>query len=314
MKLQTWRLDAPGWTLALAGDGAMPWVVHWGPALPGTENIETLARSQFLDVTGGGMDRNAPLSICPEAALTFPGHPGLEARRDGQALFPRFMLTAADATDQDLTFTLTADDLTYRARFAKTDVGGGGAILKADAKLTSGRPLDLLWLAAPVLPAPQHADDIVDISGRWLGEFRPVTNPWSPGLRIREARLGRSGHEHPPFANLPERGATETQGTVFASHLAWSGGHRMIAEELRRTAAVNCNGASCPARRPRARISPPPQPFTPFRNGAKTDAPSPSSAICATITCTAPGACPAPFTTIAGKRSILTIPFLFSRT
>ncbi|MFP3386660.1 glycoside hydrolase family 36 N-terminal domain-containing protein, partial [Tritonibacter sp. SIMBA_163] len=48
----------------------------------------------------------------------------------------------------------------------------------------------------------------------------------------REARSGRSGHEPPPLAYFPEAGATKTQGTVFAMHYGWSGGHVMLAEEL----------------------------------------------------------------------------------
>ncbi|MDH3264548.1 MAG: alpha-galactosidase, partial [Paracoccaceae bacterium] len=43
---------------------------------------------------------------------------------------------------------------------------------------------------------------------------------------------GRSGHEHPPYTIFAEAGCSDTEGTAYALHYAWSGGHRMVAEEL----------------------------------------------------------------------------------
>ena len=51
-------------------------------------------------------------------------------------------------------------------------------------------------------------------------------------MRLREARTGRSGHEHFPGLIVPMRGATNTAGGACAFHYGWSGGHRMVAEEL----------------------------------------------------------------------------------
>jgi alpha-galactosidase len=90
----------------------------------------------------------------------------------------------------------------------------------------------LHWLAAPVLPGPQLSDEMIDVSGRWCGEFQLNRVPWSPGMRYRENRTGRTGHEHFPGLIVPGRGATNTQGEAWAFHYGWSGGHRMIAEEL----------------------------------------------------------------------------------
>ena len=88
------------------------------------------------------------------------------------------------------------------------------------------------WLAAPVVPAPQNGEDIIDFSGRWCGEFQLNRTKWSPGIRYRENRTGRTGHEHFPGLILPCHGATNTSGHAYAFHYGWSGGHRMIAEEL----------------------------------------------------------------------------------
>ena len=46
--------------------------------------------------------------------------------------------------------------------------------------------------------------------------FEIVRTSWSPGMRAREARTGRSGHEHPPFAFFSGLGASDIQGEVHA--------------------------------------------------------------------------------------------------
>jgi alpha-galactosidase len=73
---------------------------------------------------------------------------------------------------------------------------------------------------------------MIDAHGKWTREFHLNHVAWMPGVRLREARTGRSGHEHPPYVILAHEGCTNTHGTTLALHYAWSGGHRMVAEEL----------------------------------------------------------------------------------
>ena len=226
----TWRVD-DGWqTLVLASWGGLPEVVHWGRPLPPDEALDQMAAASRSDLTGGSLDAVEPLSVCPEAGRGFHGHPGLVlATAEGAPLWPRFRLTGADDAD-GLAFEARDDalGLTYRARIEALPSG----LVSLAAALESEAPVRLRWLAAPALPGPALADEMLDLSGRWLGEMRPVRTPWSPGARLREARGGRSGHEHAPLAFLPGRGATEAAGEVWALHYAWSGGHRFVAEEL----------------------------------------------------------------------------------
>ena len=178
------------------------------------------------------LDENPELSICPEAARTFPGQPGLVVRdSDGTPLFPTFRFERADEGENRLSLTWAdrAGALTYTARFGIDPVTH---IVTAQAELASARPLHLHWLSAPVFPAPQSADEMLDFSGRWCREFRMNRTAWTPGMRCRENRTGRTGHEHFPGLIVPCRGATNIQGQAFAFHYGWSGGHRMIAEEL----------------------------------------------------------------------------------
>ncbi len=230
MTLQVWRIDCGAQTLALASQGGIPAVIYWGAALPATEDLAALAAAGQGDVTGGMLDANAPLSLCPEAAWSFPGQPGLEvAEADGRPISARFALAEAEQAPGLLRFTAMAAGLRLTHEIA-ADPASGQFVLRS--VLIADRPVRLHWLAAPVLPAPQLATEMIDVSGRWIGEFQLNRTPWTPGARLREARQGRSGHEHPPYLLLPAVGATNTGGEVHGLHYGWSGGHRMVAEEL----------------------------------------------------------------------------------
>ncbi|MFW2587010.1 alpha-galactosidase [Sagittula sp. SSi028] len=231
--IQTWRLDTVGQTLVLAShDSRMACVTYWGARLPDGEDLTALAEASVLDVTGGMLDANPDLSICPDARHTFPGQPGLVLHdQNGAQVLPDFRLSDAQQTDTALTLTYAdpALGVRYTARFV---VHAKTGILEAQSHLQCDHPMRLHWLAAPVMPAPQLADEMIDFTGRWIGEFQPNHTPWTAGIRLRDNRTGRTGHEHFPALILPCRGATNTGGEAYALHYGWSGGHRMIAEEL----------------------------------------------------------------------------------
>lgn len=229
---RTYRLDDGRQTLVLAAHlDRLPVVTYWGPTLPDTDVLEDLHAAAIIDVTGGMLDENPDLSICPEATRSFPGQPGLIVRdTDGTPLLPKFCFASENHTNGlALTYADAANGLTLTVTFAIDDETH---IITCQTTLDADRPVHLHWLAAPVMPAPQLSDEMIDVSGRWCGEFQLARTPWSAGMRYRENRTGRTGHEHFPALIVPCRGATNTQGEAYAFHYGWSGGHRMVAEEL----------------------------------------------------------------------------------
>jgi len=231
--IQAWRLDDARQSLVLAAEGdRLAAVVYWGPRLPDGEDTDALHAAGLIDLTGGMLDEIPAVSICPEARRSFPGQPGLVlSDHAGRPWLPDFRLVAAEQGDDSLALRYGDDSgaLTYTARFA---IDRQTSVITAQARLDATRPVRLHWLAAPVLPASQQAGEMIDVAGRWCGEFQPVRTPWTPGIRARESRTGRSGHEHFPGLIVPGQGATNTQGEAHAFHYGWSGGHRMVAEEL----------------------------------------------------------------------------------
>ena len=229
---RTYRIDDGRQTLVLAArNDRLPEVVYWGAALPAAEDLDTLHAAHVIDVTGGMLDENPDLSICPEATRSFPGQPGLIVRdNDGTPLLPKFCFQSVTQNGTlELVYADDANGLTLTVSFASDPETH---IITCQTILDATRPVHLHWLAAPVLPGPQQSDEMIDVSGRWCGEFQLSRTAWAPGMRYRENRTGRTGHEHFPGLIVPCRGATNTQGEAYAFHYGWSGGHKMIAEEL----------------------------------------------------------------------------------
>ena len=223
-----WRVDAGGQTLALATTGGIPEVIYWGATLPPGEDLSQLAVAALNDITGGMLDKLPALSLSPEPGRAFQGQPGhLLAEADGTPLAPAFSFTHAEESPGHLTLHSRDDGLTLSHHITAQATG----VLTLRTTLTANRRVRVHWLAAPVLPAPQTGQ-MIDVHGKWTREFHLNHTDWTPGIRLREARTGRSGHEHPPYLILTEAGCTNTQGTASALHYAWSGGHRMVAEEL----------------------------------------------------------------------------------
>ena len=225
-----YRIDCGGQTLVLAGTEGLPVVAYWGAALPLDEWADDLVRSGDYDLTGGMPDRLAPLTICPVGDGVWQGQPALElAESDGRPVVPHF--AAAVVTVDGSVLAVTAVDaalgVTYRARIALV-----GRVAEFSAHIETTRPMRLRWLAAPVLPVPAGLTEVIEFSGKWLGEFHTARVPFTPGARLREARSGRSGQEVPPFAILASGATRNTQGQAVALAYGWPGGHRMLTEEL----------------------------------------------------------------------------------
>jgi alpha-galactosidase len=224
--VKTWRVDAGGQTIVLATWGGVPETVYWGLSLPASEDIAALALATRHDLTGGMLDRLPALSLCPHRE--FQGQSGISlATADGTPLHPAFVFDRAEQDAGRLLLISSDGDLTLTHSLTTHSTG----VVALQTRLQSATPLRVHWLAAPVLPAPQTGA-MIDVHGKWTREFHLNHVAWTPGVRLREARTGRSGHEHPPYLILADDGCTNTAGTALALHYAFSGGHRMVAEEL----------------------------------------------------------------------------------
>ena len=248
---QFWRLDSTRQTLVFTSMGDIPSCIYRGMRLPDNEDLAALAANQQRPITGATLDEAIPLSLCPEEAQGFMGHPGLLLNRlDGERLLPLFKLQQVNddkLTEQTPTET-TALPLS-QLEFISADAALGlrlthtlrldpvSEIVVANSRLelTDTHPAQAIrvdWLSTPVLPVPDSSTELLDFAGRWCGEFQPQCKQWQLGIHQRESREGRTSHSHVPLFFSHDRQTNNSQGEVYGWHFGWSGGHRMLAEEL----------------------------------------------------------------------------------
>ncbi len=231
---QCWRLDTASQTLVLSAFARrMPSVAYWGAPLSPDEDLVQLALALSRPIGNNMLDVPIDLSICPEEGRGFQGQPGIDAvDGGGRPVLTQFACRRVEAAEGSL--RIEAHDersgLTYRAQFAASP---GGGVVEAWAELVpEGGPVDVRWLAAPVLPVPETAPDFIEFAGRWTQEFGERRIAFSRGAHLRQSRRGRTGHDHFPALIVPERGTTNLAGEARALSFGFSGVHRLLAEEL----------------------------------------------------------------------------------
>lgn len=250
--MDCWRLDGGDQTLVLATEGAqLPWISYWGAALPRGESLEDLTRTLCPDVTGGMLDIVPKVSIFSTSQNCYPGQPGISGIwQDGASLYPEFSLTSLCA---DTGLKAEAVCLSTGLRWvAELSFDPDLHVLCLQSRLEAEDLVRVHRFSAPTLPVPAQCDRMTTYSGRWCGEMQRNTVAFHPGVHLRESRAGRSDHAHYPAVLLETPQTSFTKGEAWAFHYAWSGGHRMIAEELpdgRRTLQFGPAAGSEPAAR-----------------------------------------------------------------
>ena len=91
---------------------------------------------------------------------------------------------------------------------------------------------DPLWVTAlrTVLPVPAHAEELLDLTGRWCCERVPQRHRWQQGTWLRQGRHGRTGHDATLLLVAGTPGFAFRRGEVWGVHVAWSGDHQTYAE------------------------------------------------------------------------------------
>ncbi len=243
----TVHLRASGVSLAVAvGGGRLPRVLHWGADLGDLDKaaLAALVTASTEPRVNGELDDRYPVAIVPEHSWGWMHTPGLVGHRDGRDFSTRFTATAADLTNEDegdrrvqrltvkatdavadLAMTITIEMLAsglVRARAAVASTGAGSGE-------DSATPYTLDSLAV-FLPVPREATEILDFAGRWIRERVPQRHAFTVGTHVRESRRGKPGHDSAFLFAAGAPGFGFRSGEVWATHVAWSGNSRWIAE------------------------------------------------------------------------------------
>ena len=231
--MKKWRLDTRNQSLVLSSlNNRLPCIIYWGECLPRDENLDEVYEASKKDWGDNLLDQIPELSILPEQSANFSGQLGCKMRDvNGHLLSSSFVFFADEVSNNSLTLVFKDKDLgiTYTAGI---DALYEDDVYALNAKINSNNPIIMEWLSAPVIEAPQTSNEMLDYGGHWGSEFRSQTTPWVTGVHLRESRVGTTSHAHFPGLMIPTAGSSENLGSCYGFHYGWSGGHRMIAEQL----------------------------------------------------------------------------------
>ncbi len=231
--MHQWRLDTHNQTLVLSSlDERLPCIVYWGNRLPDNENLSSLVEAVAKDWGDNLIDRVPVLSVLPEQSANFPGQLGSKMRSlDGKILSSNFVFSDKKIEESSVILIYSDESLeqTYTLTISAFDDSN---TLTLSAKIDSKKPIFMDWFSAPVIQAPQNSNEMIDYGGQWSGEFRSQKTPWVTGAHFRESRSGTTSHANFPGLLIPTVGSSENSGSCYGLHYGWSGGHRMIAEQL----------------------------------------------------------------------------------
>ncbi len=232
--VECWRLDNGDRTAVFASfaDG-VPALVSFGQELPQNEDLQTLALNSLPNVSSGQLDPLVPLTLCPTPSEGWQGHPGIRLRSEtGEPILPRWRLVKAEiADDACIHWSLEGQGVAVDCTLELSVKLGDCGVLSIQIESAGGdRPL-IDWLA-PCVPVPDHMPRIIDHGGRWTGEFQRQEHRFTLGQYVRESFEGRTGHAHFPGMIFAADACGENAGDCMAVSLTWSGGHRIVAEEI----------------------------------------------------------------------------------
>ncbi len=225
------RLDGNAVTLVVATAGGIPAVLYWGPRLSDDTDPASLALLAARAEAPASPFPEVPLGLTPQAGQGWPGRPGLAAHRDGLGWASLATLTHVFSDGQRAQFE--AVDALNGIKLVH-DLAMEGEVLVARTTLTNigDSVLTVESLAAPVLPLPGFAPDIIGFEGRWANEFQMTRQVRHMGNWVRENRRGRTSHDVFPGLIIAEAATTEHHGLAFGFHLGWSGNHRIAVESF----------------------------------------------------------------------------------
>lgn len=226
----------------------VPAVLHWGSDLGATDAaaLSALAAASVPAVPSSSIDVPLRLSLVPTLGEGWSGRPGVALFRDPAAADG----PAAARALQAPRFELIPSSISVRS----TDAAGGSLafdVVDADAAVAVSTLLELtpegvlrvrhrvrnhgrsplgVGRAAAVLPVPARATELLDFSGVWSRERRPIRRPLEHGVHAREGRHGRRGHDDAFLLAAGTPGFGFRTGEVWAMHVAWSGDTDLWAE------------------------------------------------------------------------------------
>ncbi|GIL35205.1 alpha-galactosidase [Phycicoccus sp. DTK01] len=226
-------LRGGGVALVLAHrDHGLPAVLHWGADLPDAAAAD-LALLRDTPVANNALDEPWDLTVLPTSGDGWLGTPGIALHRAGGAAAPRWVATVTGGGGRATVRAEAVDSEAVVELVLALDEHG---VLTTSTSVTSTAdagtaPLEVAALRT-LLPLPARAEEVLDLSGRWVRERTPQRRLVADGTWLRTGRRGRTGHDATLLMTAGTTGFGFRHGEVWSVHAAWSGHHEHLVERL----------------------------------------------------------------------------------
>jgi len=216
--------------LAPSATGA-PVVHHWGTPLGDLSpaDLAGLVRGARPGRPHSALDEPRDRTLPPLSSTGFTGTPAVELWRSGRHGPVRLDAWRWEIADDGVTATGRDTDL---AASVALEIALAPEGLVRTRTTVTNEGADGLHLVAvsTALPVAAHATELLDLTGRWIGERVPQRHPWAQGRWERSGRHGRTGHDATLLLCAGAPGFGFRSGEVWSVHVAWSGDHVTYAE------------------------------------------------------------------------------------
>lgn len=222
---------------------AVPAIVHWGRDLGELDGaaLRALADASIPAVPPSSIDTPLRVSLIPTLGEGWSGRPALAvwrwtgSRATVAAQAPRLRQRpstgdgAVGAGHRSIEYRLADDDAGLEVA-VEMELTEQGVLLTRSTVRNSGQdPLGVAVMAS-TLPVPERASELLDFSGLWAREGRPIRRPLEHGVHARESRHGRGGHDSAFLLAAGTPAFSWEVGEVWSVHAAWSGDTSVWAE------------------------------------------------------------------------------------
>ena len=216
----------------------LPSLLHWGADLGEAVDPAALALAAVPAVASSALDDPLRLTLLPERAGGWSGRPGLTGSRAGRDFSPLLALQEVRRPGPGRVVVVGVDPAAGLTVEVELELHAGGLLRVRPSVRNDGEQEYALQELACVLPVPDRAGELLDLTGRWLRERHPQRQPFPLGAFLREQRHGRTGHDATLLLAAGTPGFSNRTGEVWAVHLGWSGDSSSWAERSPATPPV----------------------------------------------------------------------------
>jgi alpha-galactosidase len=233
------RAAGVGLVLAVSGRG-LPRVAHWGadPGALDPDEAGVLAGGVSAAAAQvGGADPYA-IPLLPAQWDGWVGRPGATGERTGRWQHLRLALTGSHFHYGNHVEYESADPDAGVTVDTRLVLDRHGVVRLRHAVTNDGPDTWTVAALRCLLPVPDRAAELFDLTGRWALERLPQRMPFAYGTHARDGRRGRTGHDAPTLLVAGTPGFGDGHGEVWSVHTGWSGDTEHYAERINGATAV----------------------------------------------------------------------------